>query len=340
MSKYRSVMKSLRPVFTIALAASLSFVACKEDKPADTGPAKPAISGIVLFTVGEVAITREGQPESPLQIQDKVSVGDTVKTGAKSFATIQFQDKGLVRIEEKTELSLTEMFSADSGEIMLKDGQVLTKINKLMKGEQFRIKTPTAVASVRGTEYSTSHREGRSVVAVKTGKVAVSTRDTAPEGAEPSYTEKTVVDEGGAAVAYTEGEGSEAVTKLETRPISEVESLTVKKVSIIPMANEPEKMSKTELEDMRRGIVEEETKIDKELNPKIRDEKIIRLIEKKTNTLAEIREVFERIDEISLYNGRVLQGAIISRGANYRVLTTTGTTDISESDIKKVRVIK
>ena len=64
------------------------------------------------------------------------------------------------------------------------------------------------------------------------------------------------------------------------------------------------------------------------------------MIKKKENTLAEIREVFERIDEITLYNGRLIQGAIISRGEKYKVLTTKGALDVNENDIKKVKVMK
>jgi hypothetical protein len=340
MSNHQNLNKTLRHVFIALIAVSIPFISCKEEKPAELAPIMPSISGIVLFSVGEVFLVKQDQTETPIEIQAKVTSGDTMRTGAKSFATVQFADKGLVRIQENTTLSISDMFSTGTGELILKEGQVLTKINKLIKGEQFKIKTPTAVASVRGTEYSTTYTGGKSVIAVKNGKVAVATRDAAEEGTEPAYTEKTVVDEGSAAVVTSEGEGAAAVTKVETRPISEVENLTVKKVSIIPMVTEPEKASKSELEGMQRDIIAEEVKIDKELNPKIKNEKIIMMIERKTNTLAEIREVFERIDEISLYNGRVIQGAIISRGAKYQVLTPTGATNINEADIKKVRVIK
>ncbi|HOO73079.1 MAG TPA: FecR family protein [Spirochaetota bacterium] len=339
MIDFNTVNRTFRYLCITLIAVSLSVVSCKKETPVDE--TKPAVKGIVLFSVGEVALLKEGQTEVPLEIQATVGSGDTVKTGAKSFTTIQFEDKGLIRIQENTTLCLTSLFGEGNGELLLKNGQVLTKINRLMKGEQFQIKTPTAVASVRGTEYSTSYKNGRSLIAVKQGKVAVATKEAAAEGAEADYTEKVVIEEGNTAVVITiEGEGETAATKVETRPISEVESLTVQKVSMIEMVPEPEKKSKEELEEMQRAVIKEEIKIDKDLAPREKQEKIMTMIEKKNNTLEEIKEVFERIDEISLYNGRMIQGAIISRGDKYKVLTTTGTMDINESDIKKVRVIK
>ena len=61
---------------------------------------------------------------------------------------------------------------------------------------------------------------------------------------------------------------------------------------------------------------------------------------KKTRTIDEIREAFNRVDEITLYNGRVIQGAILSRGAEYKILTPDGTISVPEEEIKSSGVIK
>lgn len=58
------------------------------------------------------------------------------------------------------------------------------------------------------------------------------------------------------------------------------------------------------------------------------------------NTLASLKEDFERLDEIRMYNGRILRGAIISRGKMYLVLTPTGKVKIPEEQIKNIRIIR
>jgi len=60
----------------------------------------------------------------------------------------------------------------------------------------------------------------------------------------------------------------------------------------------------------------------------------------KTLSLDEIRAQYKWVDQITLYNGRVFRGAIISRGETYRVLTTEGIVMIPRSQIKMVTPLK
>jgi hypothetical protein len=46
------------------------------------------------------------------------------------------------------------------------------------------------------------------------------------------------------------------------------------------------------------------------------------------------------VDEITLYNGKVFRGAVMSRGETYRVLTTEGIVMIPRSQIKMVKPLK
>jgi hypothetical protein len=344
MTDHRKPHKTVTRLLVAVTALSISFVSCKKDDTPLVEEVKPALKGVVLFTVGQVTLVKQDQSELALEMQVEVGAGDTVKTGARSFATVQFEDRGVVRIQENTTLFIGSLLNGGTSELLLKDGQVLTKINRLMKGEEFKIKTPTAVASVRGTEYSTTYRDGKSMVAVKKGQVAIAPLDPARDAtgaAEEPVGDVVLVGEGKTAVVIqVEKKDAPAEIKVDTRAITPVESLTLEKVARVELVADPENKTKAELEQFQREVMKEEAAIDRELAPRVKDEKIMHLIEKKSNTLAEIKEVFERIDEISLYNGRMVQGAIISRGATYRVLTTAGAVDIKESDIKKVTVIK
>lgn len=58
------------------------------------------------------------------------------------------------------------------------------------------------------------------------------------------------------------------------------------------------------------------------------------------DSLQSLRKDFERLDEIRLYNGRIIQGAVISRGEKYIILTTDGAINVLEKDIKNIRILK
>jgi len=57
----------------------------------------------------------------------------------------------------------------------------------------------------------------------------------------------------------------------------------------------------------------------------------------KTLSLDEIRARYKWVDEITLYNGKIFRGAVMSRGETYRVLTTEGIVMIPRSQIKMVK---
>ncbi|HOO70479.1 MAG TPA: hypothetical protein PK926_01880 [Spirochaetota bacterium] len=58
------------------------------------------------------------------------------------------------------------------------------------------------------------------------------------------------------------------------------------------------------------------------------------------DTLNSLQKDFERIDEIRLYNGRIIRGAIISRDGEFLILTPTGKIKINENQIKNIRIIR
>ncbi|HEY6190921.1 MAG TPA: FecR family protein [Bacteroidota bacterium] len=114
---------------------------------------------------------------------DPLATGDHVRTAKSSLAIIKFRDRSIVRLREQSELTL--------------DGQLLegkvTKTIQLSKGgfgfefqkqreEQFRLTSPTSVASIRGTKGKLSGGEGFDTLVVTEGLVRlhnnVSNRDT------------------------------------------------------------------------------------------------------------------------------------------------------------------
>lgn len=62
--------------------------------------------------------------------------------------------------------------------------------------------------------------------------------------------------------------------------------------------------------------------------------------ETRPSSTEEIRKQYKWVDQIFLYNGRTIEGAIISRGPRYRVLTSTGIVEIPRNQIKMVKPLK
>jgi len=107
--------------------------------------------GIVeeLKGVGE-ALRVEGFVK--LKVSDPIFEGDTLRTRANSLMKIKFFDGKIVSMAEKTKIQI-DIYSKNK-EITTSRGGVRSIIDKaLEKDESFKIKTTTAVAGVRGTDF-------------------------------------------------------------------------------------------------------------------------------------------------------------------------------------------
>jgi ferric-dicitrate binding protein FerR (iron transport regulator) len=110
---------------------------------------------VAIKTKGDVSIIYKGlssaqalKPGSPLSDQDKI------KTGKNGFVAIMYlDDKTVVKILGNSNLTI---FGDRSGSkinksLDIKYGRVAASVTP-QKGKEFRISTPTSVASVKGTE--------------------------------------------------------------------------------------------------------------------------------------------------------------------------------------------
>ena len=110
---------------------------------------------IAIKTKGDVSIIYKGlssaqalQPGSPLSDQDKI------KTGKNGFVAIMYlDDKTVVKMLGNSNLTILGDRSGSkiNKSLDIKYGRVAANI-KPQKGKEFRISTPTSVASVKGTE--------------------------------------------------------------------------------------------------------------------------------------------------------------------------------------------
>lgn len=117
----------------------------------------PAASATIVFSQGNVTYQHAGEPEATAEKGIKLPIGTQVTTG-QGTVTILFADGSSMVLEPDSQLVLDSLSSfklngmVDST-VRLNRGTVKTRVIKREPRSQFRTITPSAVASVRGTEY-------------------------------------------------------------------------------------------------------------------------------------------------------------------------------------------
>jgi hypothetical protein len=171
-------------------------VSCKQK----TGKKEFAIafSGIVNFVQGKVSFEKDGI-KGLLKVGDSINDGMRIVTeGEKSLADI-YLGEDAIRIAGNSSLLFSKLSMINNGqssELLVEKGNVFSKITrKLSKDESYTVRTPHAIAAVRGTEFLVSEVNGKSNVACLDGKVEV--RDSALASRTVTLDQKEEVDVAG-----------------------------------------------------------------------------------------------------------------------------------------------
>ncbi len=137
-------------------------------------PALSQVVGKIEKARGRVSILKKGNFRgiNYKKVKGKIEVGDVVRTKRKSFADISFIDKTRVHLEESSRLIVEKYIPGKEATINSPSGKVVYRVTKVTRGA-YRIKTPTALIGVKGTELATIVDSGVSVVVVREGAVEV-----------------------------------------------------------------------------------------------------------------------------------------------------------------------
>jgi hypothetical protein len=128
--------------------------------------------GIAVKVAGEVKLfSSETSAEAYLNPGKPLNNDDRITTGDNSFTAVMYlDDKTLVKVMENSELTIRGSRGASgiNKEIDISYGKLSAKVAK-QKGNEFRISTPTSVASVKGTDLliSSDPSEGDSFVLIE-----------------------------------------------------------------------------------------------------------------------------------------------------------------------------
>lgn len=172
---------------TLAAALALLLSVPAAAAPAASAPVIPAAppvnsyapqprvakASIIGFSGSpEVLRAGSGAREAVKSLPVALSPGDTVRTGRGGRVFIQFSDGSQSTIDDGAIFAIEEE-KADSVTLNLTLGKIWCAVSKFAN-RRFRVRTPTAVASVRGTEFSVeSFGSKRSAIEVFGGMVSV-----------------------------------------------------------------------------------------------------------------------------------------------------------------------
>src|SRR5712691_12812976 len=127
----------------VALAVSLVLA---------PSPARAQGLGVVTTLTGTATLARASQSQ-PLRFRDSIFEQDKIATAEKSLVRVLLGGKAVVTIRELSELTITEGHAKSI--IQLSAGKIGLAVarQRMQPGEEIEVRTPNAVAAVRGTVF-------------------------------------------------------------------------------------------------------------------------------------------------------------------------------------------
>ena len=139
-----------------------------------------ANTGTFIIVKNEVNLQRKSGGTELAKVGSTLAVGDTVLSGKDSRAKIAMQDRNIITVLPNTKLVIEEYKTNEKDKnvkLSLLEGKVRNDVKEKYDNEKnkFQIRTPTAVAGVRGTKFITSYQTDSKITEVITlkGEVVV-----------------------------------------------------------------------------------------------------------------------------------------------------------------------
>jgi hypothetical protein len=144
----------------------------------------------VLYVKGEAVARAKGGATVPraLQAGDVLDEGTALQVADDGFVTLRLADGSVLHLQGGTRLTLQRLREAEQVQrrqsvIQLEQGRVDSTVQRQPRGSRFDVRTPLAVAGVRGTRFGVTVPAGgeRMLSEVVEGQVAVTAGAAAPE---------------------------------------------------------------------------------------------------------------------------------------------------------------
>ncbi len=172
---YNHPMRTALLVFAVLFARPALAADAKAPGPKAEGARLGAVTGDV--TIQSKDGGRLGKKGSA------IAAGESVATGKGATAVIELPDGSRLKLRESGKLAVTlPGAKSPATEVSLSFGSVFAKVAKRFD-QQFSVRTPTAVAAVRGTEFFTAYGRAKGKardlwVCVNEGSVELTTNKT------------------------------------------------------------------------------------------------------------------------------------------------------------------
>jgi hypothetical protein len=139
-----------------------------------------AVKATLAEVKGNVFVQPAGGAFAPAKEGMAVSEGATLKTGPDGSAILKWGDGNTMKITPLTldkidALKKDDKTGASQSNFLLTQGRVINRVGKIGKGSDFTVKTPAAVAGVRGTAFDMgiNPETNQTTVAVAEGDVTL-----------------------------------------------------------------------------------------------------------------------------------------------------------------------
>ncbi len=139
----------------LSLSCSCDSDTKKDEEPDGSVSTTVSVTARLVFVEGNVRVKRAGSMEWLEAVKTmELATHDKLRTLRDSFATIQFKEGGLLRVEPESLISVTDLRLEPRNQarrytFTLVEGKVEAELDTLEQaGSEFKVITPSAEASV------------------------------------------------------------------------------------------------------------------------------------------------------------------------------------------------
>lgn len=134
------------------------------------------VKAIISNVSGDAFVIRPDH-KKPATPGIQLETADIIETSSGATVDLAIKGFGIIKIGAQTKVKIHELISnkkADKASLSVERGDVASFIDRQNSESEFSIRTPTAVAGVRGTSFVVSVDNNKSSIAVMDGSVALS----------------------------------------------------------------------------------------------------------------------------------------------------------------------
>ncbi len=301
-----------KTIITITLITSMGFFLFCVTPPVQE------LTGRITFVSGEVL-----QNGKACEFGQVVKAGDTIATGAKSAAVVQFGQSSIISIKENSSFTVDALNALKDNDTITIKQKIGSSFNKIVKkGTSYSLITPTSVAAVRGTSFICYVSDKGSSIKLSYGKVKV------VPVIKGEITESAAIEIDAGKKVDVSDKGIDALADLSQK--EQVELKALDKIALVP--------------DIHKESTFEELKKKPEAErPVIVPVEILPVLEvsetepvQKKLTLKDIEHRYGSLSVVETTDGKTYTGAFSQEGTNIKVYTTEGTIVIPSSKISSV----